>query len=104
MEIIFVITFGILFLICLFLGIHERLPPLIVFAVILAVLIGSAMISTGIQLQTGTNSTLSGDNRTVMHTSINTDLPSIWTNALSLIFFILALWLTVIIVQKGEED
>ena len=104
MEIVFVVTFGILFLICLFLGVYKESAPLVIFACILAVLIGGTMLSTGIQLKTGTNSTLSEDNRTVVHTDTTTDLPSLWTNALSTIFFILALWLAVVLIQGRKED
>ena len=99
----FLVILVALFLILVFLTFYKDSPPMAVFALTIAVIIGAIIVTSSVEIKTGTNSTLTDDNRTVILTDTYEQIRPIYSTTLALTFFVLSIWLLTAVVFRSRN-
>lgn len=103
MQLTFLVILVALFLILVFLTFYKDSPPMAVFALVVALIIGATIVSSQVEIRTGINSTLADDNRTVILTDTYEPIRPIYSTVLALTFFVLAIWLLTTVVFRNRN-
>lgn len=102
MQLQFIIALVVLFLILVILVVRKDSAPLAIFGVVVALILGAVINTDGVEIKIGTNTTLSDDNRTMTSTDSYEPIKSSYSAALSIIFFLLALWMLFAVFSKNK--
>lgn len=103
MQLTFLVILVALFLILVFLTFYKDSVPMAVFALVVSLIIGATILTSQVEIKTGTNSTLTDDNRTIILKDTFEPIRPLYSTVLALTFFMMAIWLLTAVVFRHKD-